>query len=42
VEAAMKASASILPGQQFVLTCGFPTSEAPQPTNLALLYTVRE
>ena len=41
VEIAMLASASIKPGQQVVLICGFPV-HAVRPTNLALLHTVGE
>jgi pyruvate kinase len=39
VEAVMRTSAGIKPGQQIVLICGFPVREV-RPTNLALLYTI--
>jgi pyruvate kinase len=40
VDAVMKASGSILPGQQVVLTSGFPVATIC-PTNLALLHTIK-
>lgn len=39
VETAMMSTASIKPGQQVVVTAGFPV-DLPMPTNMALLYTV--
>ena len=40
VDSVMKASGSILPGQQVVLTSGFPVATIC-PTNLALLHTIK-
>jgi hypothetical protein len=39
VEAVMRTSAGVKPGQQIVLICGFPVNEV-RPTNLALLHTI--
>ena len=40
VDAAMMKSGVVKPGQQVVLTCGFPVATI-SPTNLALLHTIR-
>jgi pyruvate kinase len=40
VDAAMRKSGVVKPGQQVVLTCGFPVATI-SPTNLALLHTIR-
>jgi len=36
----MMKSGAVKPGQQVVLTCGFPVATI-SPTNLALLHTIR-
>jgi pyruvate kinase len=40
VDAAMKESGVVKPGQQVALTCGFPVATM-SPTNLVLLHTIR-
>jgi pyruvate kinase len=40
VDAVLKKSGSVMPGQQVVLTSGFPVATI-SPTNLALLHTIK-
>jgi hypothetical protein len=39
VDAALKDSGVVAPGQQIALTCGFPVATI-SPTNLVLLHTI--
>ena len=41
VEAVMKRTHAVTPGQQVALTCGFPVATV-NPTNLVLLHTIRD
>jgi pyruvate kinase len=41
IDAVLKNSEKVLPGQQVVVTCGFPVATT-NPTNLILLHTIHE